>query len=326
MPTKAVILAGGMGTRLSEETVVRPKPMIEIGGKPILWHIMKSYSAHGVNDFVICLGYKGYLIKEYFANYFLHTSDVTFDMAQNKMEVHQRYAEPWRVTLVDTGDQTQTGGRSETRPAVPRPGRGTVLFHLRRRCRRRRHHRSVDIPSPPRQTRHRHHPSSPPAGSAPSNWPATASPASSKNPTAMGPGSTAVTSCCHRPSSTASTDPPRCGKTRTPAGTGTRGATGRLPARKVLAADGPRCGTKITWKNCGPPTPPRGRCGRDAGVVERPDRFGDRPSPVSRGRGCACCCSRFGATRRRLFTAGTRVESEPVRVGAITKGRPIGRR
>jgi glucose-1-phosphate cytidylyltransferase len=108
---KAVILAGGMGTRISEETAVKPKPMVEIGTKPILWHIMKTYSAHGVYDFVICLGYKGYLIKEYFANYFLHTSDVTFDMQNNKMEVHQRYTEPWKVTLVDTGEQTQTGGR-----------------------------------------------------------------------------------------------------------------------------------------------------------------------------------------------------------------------
>jgi len=108
---KAVILAGGVGTRISEETAVKPKPMIEIGGKPILWHIMKLYSAHAVNDFVICLGYKGYVIKEYFANYFLHTSDVTFDIANNKMEVHHRHAEPWRVTLVDTGEQTQTGGR-----------------------------------------------------------------------------------------------------------------------------------------------------------------------------------------------------------------------
>ena len=108
---KAVILAGGLGTRLSEETTVRPKPMVEIGGKPILWHIMKIYSAHGVHDFVICLGYKGYLIKEYFANYFLHMSDVTFDMANNEMQVHQRNAEPWRVTLVDTGDDTATGGR-----------------------------------------------------------------------------------------------------------------------------------------------------------------------------------------------------------------------
>ena len=108
---KAVILAGGLGTRISEETQIKPKPMIEIGGKPILWHIMKSYSSHGVNDFVICCGYRGYVIKEYFANYFLHTSDVTFDMATNAMQVHQRHAEPWRVTLVDTGESTMTGGR-----------------------------------------------------------------------------------------------------------------------------------------------------------------------------------------------------------------------
>jgi glucose-1-phosphate cytidylyltransferase len=108
---KAVILAGGLGTRISEETYARPKPMIEIGGKPILWHILKIYSAHGVNDFVICCGYKGYLIKEYFANYFLHMSDVTFDMSKNSMEVHQRSAEPWRITLVDTGETTMTGGR-----------------------------------------------------------------------------------------------------------------------------------------------------------------------------------------------------------------------
>lgn len=108
---KAVILAGGLGTRISEETHLKPKPMIEIGGKPILWHIMKLYSAHGVNDFVICCGYKGYLIKEYFANYFLHMSDVTFDMANNQMEVHQQKAEPWKVTLVDTGEDTLTGGR-----------------------------------------------------------------------------------------------------------------------------------------------------------------------------------------------------------------------
>jgi glucose-1-phosphate cytidylyltransferase len=108
---KAVILAGGLGTRISEETQVRPKPMVEIGGRPILWHIMKLYSAHGVNEFVICLGYKGYMIKEYFANYFLHTSDVTFDVRENRMEVHQRHADPWRVTLVDTGDATMTGGR-----------------------------------------------------------------------------------------------------------------------------------------------------------------------------------------------------------------------
>lgn len=108
---KAIILAGGLGTRLSEETSLKPKPMVEIGGRPILWHIMKIYSSHGINDFVICLGYKGYLIKEYFANYFLHMSDVTFDMVNNSMEVHQRHVEPWRVTLVDTGEATQTGGR-----------------------------------------------------------------------------------------------------------------------------------------------------------------------------------------------------------------------
>lgn len=108
---KAVLLAGGLGTRISEESHLRPKPMIEIGGRPILWHIMKMYAAHGVNEFVICLGYRGYVIKEYFANYFLHMSDVTFDMANNAMEVHHRHAEPWRVTLVDTGENTMTGGR-----------------------------------------------------------------------------------------------------------------------------------------------------------------------------------------------------------------------
>lgn len=108
---KAVILAGGYGTRISEETDIRPKPMVEIGGKPILWHIMKTYSAHGINDFVICLGYKGYVIKEYFANYFLHMSDVTFDMASNEMTVHHQHAEPWKVTLVNTGLKAMTGGR-----------------------------------------------------------------------------------------------------------------------------------------------------------------------------------------------------------------------
>jgi len=108
---KAVILAGGLGTRISEETHLKPKHMIEIGGRPILWHVMKIYSAHGIHDFVICCGYKGYLIKEYFANYFLHMSDVTFDMANNEMRVHRRHAEPWRVTLVDTGEDTMTGGR-----------------------------------------------------------------------------------------------------------------------------------------------------------------------------------------------------------------------
>ncbi len=108
---KAVILAGGLGTRLSEETATRPKPMVEIGGRPILWHIMKMYSHHGISDFIICCGYKGYVIKEYFANYFLHMSDVTFDMGSNQMEVHNRRAESWRVTLVDTGDESMTGGR-----------------------------------------------------------------------------------------------------------------------------------------------------------------------------------------------------------------------
>jgi glucose-1-phosphate cytidylyltransferase len=108
---KAIILAGGLGTRISEESQLRPKPMIEIGGMPILWHLMKTYSSHGINDFIICCGYKGYVIKEYFANYFLHMSDVTFDMANNEMVVHEQKAEPWRVTLVDTGSDTMTGGR-----------------------------------------------------------------------------------------------------------------------------------------------------------------------------------------------------------------------
>ncbi len=108
---KAIILAGGLGTRITEETHLKPKPMIEIGGKPILWHIMKIYSAHGINDFIVCLGYKGYVVKEYFANYFLHMSDVTFDMKNNQMKVHEQKAEPWTVTLVDTGEITQTGGR-----------------------------------------------------------------------------------------------------------------------------------------------------------------------------------------------------------------------
>lgn len=108
---KAVILAGGLGTRISEETSLRPKPMVEIGGKPLLWHVMKIYAAHGINEFIVCCGYKGYVIKEYFANYFLHMSDVTFDMSANRMDVHQNSAEPWRVTLIDTGEQTMTGGR-----------------------------------------------------------------------------------------------------------------------------------------------------------------------------------------------------------------------
>ena len=108
---KAIILAGGLGTRISEETVIKPKPMIEIGGKPILWHIMKIYSFHGINDFIVCCGYKGYVIKEYFANYFLHQSDITFDMSKNEMKIHQERVEPWKVTLIDTGEQTMTGGR-----------------------------------------------------------------------------------------------------------------------------------------------------------------------------------------------------------------------
>lgn len=116
---KAVLLAGGMGTRISEESAVRPKPMIEIGGRPILWHILKTYSHHGIHDFVVCLGYKGYVIKEFFSNYFLHASDVTFDMTSNRMEVHHKHAESWRVTLVDTGEKTMTGGRiKRIRPYV----------------------------------------------------------------------------------------------------------------------------------------------------------------------------------------------------------------
>ena len=108
---KAVILAGGLGTRISEESHLKPKPMITIGGKPIIWHIMKQYSHYGVNEFIICLGYKGYVVKEYFANYFLHMSDVTFDMANNEMQVHEKHVEPWKITLIETGENTQTGGR-----------------------------------------------------------------------------------------------------------------------------------------------------------------------------------------------------------------------
>ena len=123
---KAVILAGGRGSRLSEETVLKPKPMVEIGGKPILWHIMTIYSAHGIQDFVVCLGYKGYVVKEYFANYFLHVSDVTFDLARGSMEVHRHAAEPWRVTLIDTGESTMTGGR--LRRALPYVGEEDFCF------------------------------------------------------------------------------------------------------------------------------------------------------------------------------------------------------
>lgn len=124
---KAVILAGGLGTRISEETHLKPKPMVEIGGKPILWHILKIYSHYGINDFIICCGYKGYVIKEYFSNYFLHTSDVTFDMASNQMQVHQRKAEPWRVTLVDTGADAMTGGRLKRVEPYLR-GQGSFCF------------------------------------------------------------------------------------------------------------------------------------------------------------------------------------------------------
>ena len=120
---KAVILAGGLGTRISEESHTRPKPMIEIGGKPILWHVMKQYASHGITEFVICCGYKGYVIKEYFANYFLHMSDVTFDMSSNSMDVHQQYAENWRVTLVDTGEYTMTGGGLHVLPITCRVSR-----------------------------------------------------------------------------------------------------------------------------------------------------------------------------------------------------------
>ena len=145
---KAVILAGGVGTRLSEETQVRPKPMVEVGGHPILWHIMKSYSAHGIVDFVICCGYRGYMIKEYFANYFLHMSDVTFDMVDNQMEVHERHAEPWRVTLVDTGGDTQTGGRlSRVADYLNDEGRWSG---------RRGHHSERGFPSFPRPARDGH--------------------------------------------------------------------------------------------------------------------------------------------------------------------------
>ena len=141
---KAVILAGGRGTRISEESLLRPKPMIEIGGKPILWHIMKLYSPAGINDFIICLGYKGYQIKEYFANYFLHTSDVTFDVTENKMEVHAKYAESWRVTLVDTGLETMTGGRIRRVRRLHR--RRRILHDLRRRRQRSRHKKVAEVP------------------------------------------------------------------------------------------------------------------------------------------------------------------------------------
>ncbi len=135
---KAVILAGGLGTRLTEETAVRPKPMVEIGGRPILWHIMKIYAAHGVTDFIVCLGYKGYVIKEYFHNYFLHSSDVTFKLASNEMILHRAAAEPWTVTLIETGETTADRRPHQAHPAVCRRRR-SVLPDLRRRRRRRRY-------------------------------------------------------------------------------------------------------------------------------------------------------------------------------------------
>ncbi len=152
---KAVILAGGLGTRISEETSLRPKPMVEIGGRPILWHILKLYSGHGINDFIICCGYKGYVIKEYFANYFLHTSDVTFDMRDNKMDVHDSVAEPWRVTLVDTGDTSGTGGRLRRVARYLTPGEtfcmtygdGVADVDITA---------SIAVPQGPRQSRHPH--------------------------------------------------------------------------------------------------------------------------------------------------------------------------
>ena len=197
---KAVILAGGLGTRISEETVLRPKPMIEIGGKPILWHIMKMYSAHGINDFVICCGYKGYVIKEYFANYFLHTSDVTFDIQNNQMSVHQRKAEPWRVTLVDTGEDTMTGGRLK-RVAEHVAGEEAFCFTYGDGV------ADVDIGALTRF--HRHTAGSPrsPRSSLPDatvrwRWTARSCAASRKSRAETAAGSTAASSCFRRAAST----------------------------------------------------------------------------------------------------------------------------
>ena len=179
-----------------EETAVRPKPMVEIGGKPILWHIMKMYSAHGLNDFVICCGYKGYVIKEYFANYFLHMSDVTFDMTQNQMHVHQQKAEPWRVTLVDTGDDTMTGGRLK-RVADYLEGRRRLLLHLWRRRRRHRHRRRDRLPPAPRQAGDDHRgPAAGPLRRAGARG--TQVSASSRSRAATAAGSTAASSSCRR--------------------------------------------------------------------------------------------------------------------------------
>ncbi len=177
---KAVILAGGLGTRISEETHLKPKPMIEIGGRPILWHIMKMYSAHGVNEFVICCGYKGYVIKEYFANYFLHMSDVTFDMSTNEMHVHQRKAEPWKVTLVDTGDDTLTGGRLKRVADHVRDEEAFCFTYGDGLSRRRRDARDR-VPSSARQAGDGAGGASRPAAMARSSAMATASPASAKS-------------------------------------------------------------------------------------------------------------------------------------------------
>ena len=165
---KVVILAGGLGTRLSEETQVRPKPMAEIGEQPILWHIMKIYGHYGFNDFVICLGYKGYVIKEYFANYFLHNSDVTFDLREQTMEVHQNAVEPWRVTLVDTGAETQTGGRLKR--VAPLPRRRALPDDLRRRRGRRRPARRCSPSTSATAGWRRSRPCSRRAASARSSW------------------------------------------------------------------------------------------------------------------------------------------------------------
>ena len=206
---KTVILAGGFGSRISEESATKPKPMIEIGGRPILWHIMKIYSAHGINDFIVCLGYKGYLIKEYFANYFLHMSDVTFDMAKNSMQVHQNNAEPWRVTLVDTGENTMTGGRikrirdyigDEEFCATYGDGVGDVDITAADR-----------VPPEAGRPGPRSRPPSRQAGSAPWSFPESGSRPSRRSPLAMVAGSTAASSSSRPRSSTSSRATIRCG-------------------------------------------------------------------------------------------------------------------
>ena len=220
---KAVILAGGLGTRISEETVVRPKPMVEIGGKPILWHIMKIYSAAGIDEFVICCGYKGYVIKEYFANYFLHMSDVTFDMRTNAMEVHQKHAEPWRVTLVDTGEQTMTGGRLKRVRGYRR--RRRLLHDLRRRRQRRRHRGARALSRRGRAGSPRSPRSSRRGASARSTCRATRSQASSRSRRGTAPGSTAASSCCRPRCSTTSTATTRSGSASRWSGSRPRGSS-----------------------------------------------------------------------------------------------------